>query len=88
MARTPESVNDTMGGQGLVTMDDCEKCRQSLLRVWRGRYGKDGTATDPYSTALELLRQPLGFCNLRGCHAPCDLISILCRLVRLVTYLC
>jgi len=32
-----------------------------------------------------LLREPLGFCNLFGSHAPCDIVSIFLGLLLLVT---
>lgn len=76
MARTPESVNDTMGGQGLVAAGDCEaywRVYCDLARGLRRRWDFDG----PDSAALELpcltlLRERPGFCILRGSHALCD----------------
>lgn len=42
MARTPETVNDTMRGQEVIAMEDFEEYRQCLLRGWRGRWGGQG----------------------------------------------
>ena len=52
----------------------------------RSRWDLDG----PHSTTLELpyltlLREPLGFGNLRGGHDTCDYISIFCCVLLLVT---
>jgi hypothetical protein len=41
-----------------------------LLRVWRAAIKADFDG--PYSAALELLREPLGFGNLRGSHTTGD----------------
>ena len=49
----------------LIAMGDCEECRRVYCECGAGGGGQRESG-ETFSATLELLRQSLGFCNLRG----------------------